>query len=408
MSKINENYAKLASGYLFPEINRRVRAFLDKNPGVEVMPLGIGDTTHPLAPSVVKAMRKAVGKLAGEKTYTGYGDEQGNKSLRAVISQYHKNMGADVAADEIFVSDGAKSDLSNLQGIFAKDVVVAVQDPVYPVYVDTNVIAGRTGPSNGKGGYEGIVYMVCDEGNGFFPQVPARKVDLIYLCSPNNPTGATATRAQLKSFVDYARKNGAIIIFDAAYNEYISDPSLPKSIYQIEGARECAIEVNSFSKSAGFTGVRLGWTVVPKNIVCDGAAHGRLNEIWNRRQTTMFNGAPNISQQGGLAALSDKGMRENAKIIAYYMNNAKVIMEGLESAGLRVFGGINAPYLWVKVPAAMKSWEFFDKVLSEAHVVCTPGSGFGAAGEGFARFTAFGNSRKVKRAVESIKKNLRL
>ncbi|MEK6957825.1 MAG: LL-diaminopimelate aminotransferase [archaeon] len=408
MVKTNPNYDKLVSGYLFPEINRRVNTFREKNRGVEVMHLGIGDTTHALAPSIVKAMHNAVEKLADEKTYTGYGDEQGNKELRKAIAEYYKNRGVELATDEVFVSDGAKCDLANMQSIFSQEAIIAVQDPVYPVYVDTNVIAGRTGALNPKGGFDGIVYMPCTEDNNFFPEVPRQKVDLVYLCSPNNPTGATATKQQLGKFVDYARKNKAIILFDAAYNEYISDSSLPKSIYQIKGAMECCIEINSFSKSAGFTGVRLGWTIVPKSVSCENAAPGKLNALWNRRQTTMFNGASNIAQEGGIASLSEKGIKENRKIIDYYMENARIIKKCFEGKGMKVFGGENAPYLWVKLPRGIKSWDFFDKLLAEAHVVCTPGSGFGSKGEGFVRLSAFGKRKETERAIESIKKNLKL
>ncbi len=407
MAKINSNYDKLAAGYLFPEIAKRTKAFVEKNPGVEVLRLGIGNTTEPLSPSVISGLQLGVGKLADAKTYTGYGDEQGDARLRKAIADFYSKRGVLLQPDEIFVSDGAKPDSANIQSIFSDSNVVAVQDPAYPVYVDTNVIAGRTGGHLGST-YEGIVYMPCNEQNGFFPEVPKIKVDLIYLCSPNNPTGAVATREQLSQFIDYARKNKAVIIFDAAYHSYISDESLPRSIYEIEGAKECAIEINSFSKSAGFTGVRLGWCIVPKSAVAEDAPAGKLNALWNRRQTTMFNGASNIVQEGGLAALSESGLAENQKVIDYYMENARIIRDGLKAKGFTVFGGTNAPYLWVKTPGGMKSWDFFDKMLSEAHVVTTPGSGFGPSGEGYFRVSAFGHRENIVKAVESIKSNLKV
>jgi LL-diaminopimelate aminotransferase len=317
-------------------------------------------------------------------------------------------MGVELLLDEVFVSDGAKCDVANVQSIFSQQAIIAVQDPVYPVYVDTNVIAGRTGENVG-GKYPKIVYMPCTEKNNFFPDLLKQKADLIYLCSPNNPTGAVATKQQLKNFVNYAKENKSIIIFDAAYNEFISDSSLPKSIYEIEGAKDCAIEVNSFSKMAGFTGVRLGWSVVPKNCVCEDEGIGKINSMWNRRQTTMFNGASNIAQDGGIACLTEQGMKENKEIINYYLENAKIIKRGLEEKGLKVVsGGTNAPYLWVKTPNEMNSWDFFDKMLSEAHVVVTPGAGFGPSGEGYFRVSAFGHRENILKAVESIRNNLKI
>lgn len=408
MAKINSNYNKLSAGYLFPEISRRVKAYSEKNPKVEVLRLGIGNTTEALPKGIIKSLHDSVDKLADVKTYSGYGDEQGNKSLRESIVNYYKDLGVEILSDEIFVSDGAKCDVANLQSIFSNDCVVAVQDPAYPVYVDTNVIAGRSGNNSGVT-YEGIIYMKCDESNNFFPSVPKEKVDLIYICSPNNPTGAVATKEQLKEFVDYALKNKSVIIFDAAYNEFISDSSLPKTIYSIPGAKKCAIEINSFSKSAGFTGVRLGWSIVPKSCVCEDASEGKLNSVWNRRQTTMFNGASNIVQDGGVAALSNSGLEECREIINYYMENARIIKKGLEAKGLIVVsGGVNAPYLWVKTSNKMSSWNFFDKMLNEAHVVITPGSGFGPSGEGYFRVSAFGHRENVLKAVENIKNNLKL
>ena len=407
MAKINQNYDKLAAGYLFPEIAKRTKAFIEKNPGVEVMRLGIGNTTEPLTPTLIKGLHFGVEKLADVKTYTGYGDEQGDARLRKAIAVGYAKLGVQLEMDEVFVSDGAKPDSANIQSIFGLDNVVAVQDPAYPVYVDSNVIAGRTGKANGST-YEKLVYMPCHEANGFFPDVPSTKVDLIYICSPNNPTGAVATKAQLKKFIDYARANKAVIIFDAAYYSFISDPTLPKSIYEMEGAKECAIELNSFSKSSGFTGVRLGWCIVPKTLVMEDAPAGRVNALWNRRQTTMFNGASNIVQEGGLSALSDEGLAENKKVIDYYMENARIIREGLISKGIIVYGGTNAPYLWAKTPNGMSSWDFFDKMLSEAHVVTTPGSGFGPAGEGYFRVSSFGHRENIVKAVESIKANLKV
>lgn len=407
MVRINENYNKLSSSYLFIEISKRTRAFAERNPGVKVMRLGIGNTTEPLTPSIIEGLRIGVNKLADVKTYTGYGDEQGDMRLRKAIADFYAGRGVTLAPEEIFISDGAKPDAANLQSIFNEKSVIAVQDPAYPVYVDSNVISGRTGNSRGVI-YEGIVYMPCTEQNGFFPEVPSQKVDIIYLCSPNNPTGAVATKEQLKKFIDYARKNRSVIIFDAAYHSFITDPSLPRSIYEVEGAMECAIEINSFSKSSGFTGVRLGWSAVPNALVVEGTEAGRVNSLWNRRQTTMFNGASNIAQEGGLVAISKSGMTENQAIIDGYMANAKVIKEGLVQKGLKVFGGANAPYLWVKTPSNMTSWEFFDKMLSEAHVIVTPGSGFGPSGEGYIRVSAFGHKEDIKEAVESIRANLKL
>ncbi len=407
MVTTNENYDKLSPNYLFVEIARRAKSFSEKNPGVKILKLGIGNTTEPLSPTVIKGLRLGVDKLADVKTYTGYGDEQGDARLRKSIADFYSRRSVSLAPDEIFISDGAKSDAANIQSIFGLRSVVAVQDPAYPVYVDSNVIAGRTGPSKGTT-YDGMVYMPCTEQNGFFPDPPSQKVDLIYLCSPNNPTGAVATKEQLGTFVDYARKNKAVIIFDAAYSSFISDPKLPRSIYEAEGAKECSIEVNSFSKSSGFTGVRLGWAAVPKALVVEKTQPGKINSLWNRRQTTMFNGASNIAQEGGLAAISEQGVKENQAVIDGYMTNARKIKECLVQKGLRVFGGVNAPYLWVRTPNNMSSWEFFDKILNEANVVVTPGSGFGPSGEGYVRLSAFGHREDILEAVESIKERLAL
>jgi LL-diaminopimelate aminotransferase len=406
MATLNANYDKIQAGYLFPEIGRRTRAYAAEHPDVDVFRLGIGDTTEPLSASVVAAMRAAVDRLADASTYTGYGDDSlGEPPLREAIAQRYAGYGASIDADEVCVSDGAKPDSANIQSIFGVDNVVAVQDPAYPVYVDSNVIAGRTGTGT-DGQYDGLVYMPCTEANDFFPALPEEKVDLIYICSPNNPTGAVATKNQLKSFVDYARANKAVIIYDSAYAAFISDPDLPRSIYEIDGATECAIELNSFSKEAGFTGVRLGWTIVPKALVCEGSEPGQIHQRWCRRQNTMFNGAANVVQAGGLAVLSEQGQQECAKLVAYYMNNARVIKAGLEEVGLTVFGGVNAPYIWMKTPNGLTSWEFFDEMLHKANVVGTPGSGFGPSGEGYFRLSAFGNADNVLRAVESIKANI--
>ncbi len=408
MARINENYQLLAAGYLFPEIARRMRSFQGDNPQADIKKLGIGNTTEALTPAILAGLHDGVDRLGKIESYSGYGDEQGNSDLRDdLVSFYKKTRSVDISSDEFFISDGAKPDSGNIQSIFSTDSIVAVQDPAYPVYVDSNVIAGRTeGFDETIGKYKGFVYMPCNESNGFIPEVPKQHVDLIYLCSPNNPTGAVATKEQLKGFVDYAREHKAVIIFDAAYSEYISDPSYPKTIFEIEGAKECAIEINSFSKFAGFTGVRLGWCIVPKDLVVDGSEAGVVNSLWNRRQCTFFNGASNIVQAGGKAVLSEAGLKECYALIAYYMENARIIRDGLQALGLTVFGGDNAPYLWVQAPNGLSSWEFFDKLLNEAWVVGTPGVGFGPAGEGYFRLSAFGHREDILAAVESIQKNL--
>lgn len=410
MATINTNYKKLAAGYLFPEIARRMRSFQEENPEAQIKRLGIGNTTEALTPAVLSGLHDGVNRLGDVSTYSGYGDEQGSRDLRAALADfYEKTRGVDIREDEFFVSDGAKPDSGNIQSIFGSDSIIAFQDPAYPVYVDSNVIAGRTSGFDEKiGRYRDFVYMPCNAENGFIPEVPTQKVDLLYLCSPNNPTGAVATKEQLKAFVDYARANRAVIIFDAAYAEYISDPDLPKTIFEIEGAKECAIEINSFSKFAGFTGVRLGWSIVPKELVVEGTQPGEVHDLWFRRQCTFFNGASNIVQAGGLAALSPQGLKECYGLIAYYMENARIIRDGLTSIGLTVYGGDNAPYLWLKVPDGMTSWGFFDKLLSEAWVVGTPGVGFGPAGEGFFRLSAFGHRDDIIEAVDSIKEHVTL
>ena len=408
MATLNGNFSNLQAGYLFPEIAKRTSEFAAKNPDAKLLRLGIGDTSEPLAPSVIARLRDAVDEMSKVETYSGYSDDsRGTSELREALAGRYAAYGVELATDEIFVGDGAKSDSANIQSLFGDGNVVAVQDPAYPVYVDSNVIAGKAGAGT-NGQYDGLVYMPCTEDNDFFPTLPSEKVDLIYLCSPNNPTGAVATLHQLKTFVDYARENRAVIIFDSAYASFISDPRLPRSIYEVEGAKECAIEINSFSKEAGFTGVRLGWTIVPQDLVCEDGAAGQLNDMWSRRQNTMFNGASNIVQAGGEAVLSEQGQAECKEIIAYYMANARCIKDCIEGLGITCYGGVNAPYIWMKTPGGVSSWEFFDKLLGETHVVGTPGSGFGPGGEGYFRLSAFGHREDIDRAVESIQKNLKL
>lgn len=409
MVRLSADYDKLAAGYLFPEIARRARAFTERNPSVRLLRMGIGDTTEPLTPTVVRGLHAGVDRLANRQTYTGYGDYEGELALRTAIAEDYARRGATVHTDEIFVSDGAKPDTGNIQSIFSRDARVAVQDPAYPVYVDTNVIGGRAGTYDPERAlYDRLLYMPCSEENGFFPEPPSESADLIYLCSPNNPTGAVATREQLARFVAYARERRAVILFDAAYRDYIRDPSLPHSIYEIEGARECAIEFYSLSKGAGFTGVRLGWAVLPKTLVVDDAEPGKANRLWMRRQSTFFNGASNIVQAGALAALSPEGRQECAQMVDYYMANASLIRTGLTQMGLTCFGGDNAPYIWLRTPGNMRSWDFFDKLINEAHVVGTPGSGFGPSGEGYFRLSAFGRREDIEAAVRSVQTNLRL
>ncbi|MFA7672076.1 MAG: LL-diaminopimelate aminotransferase [Sphaerochaetaceae bacterium] len=407
MATINQNFNKLAGGYLFPEIARRANAYQNENPQKVLYRLGIGNTTEALTPSVIKAMAQKVEDLSKRETYSGYGDEQGDKALREAISDFYKKREISLAADEIFISDGAKSDAANIQSLFATDNIVAIQNPAYPVYVDTNVVSGRSSDyDQKKNQYSKFVYLSGTKENNFFSPPPKEKVDLIYLCSPNNPTGAVATKEQLQQYVDYAKKQRAIIIFDAAYSEYISDADLPKSIYEIPGAYECAIEINSFSKFAGFTGVRVGWSVVPKKTVVENSVEGELNRHWFRRQVTFFNGASNISQAGALAVLSDEGLAEAKELIGYYMENARIIREALETLNLVVFGGDNAPYLWVETPNNLDSWQFFDQLLNQCQVIATPGVGFGSEGQNYVRFSAFGHRENILAAVKSIKENL--
>jgi len=409
MTKINENFLKLQAGYLFPEIGRRKRAFQEANPDAEIISMGIGDVTQPLAPAVIEAMKKAVDEMGRKETFRGYDDSGiGYEFLRTAIKENDfKSRGVDIDIDEIIVSDGAKCDTGNMQEVFGLDNVVAVSDPVYPVYVDTNVMAGRTGGPAEQGKYEGIVYMPCTEENNFVPDLPKEKVDLIYLCFPNNPTGAVATKEQLEKWVDYARLNKAIILFDAAYEAFISDPDIPHSIYEIDGAKEVAIEFRSFSKTAGFTGLRCAFTIVPKQLKAytnDGRAV-EVAPIWKRRHCTKFNGVSYVTQAGAAAVYSPEGKEQNRQIIDIYMANAKLIRETLSRLGYTVYGGLNAPYIWLKTPNGVSSWEFFDTLLNKAHVVGTPGAGFGSAGEGYFRLTAFATPDNVKEALERIAAN---
>lgn len=403
MALINENFLKLQAGYLFPEIGRRVRAFKAQNPNAKVISLGIGDVTQPLAPAVTKAMKKAVAEMAKRQTFRGYGPEQGYDFLiDAIIKNDFNSRGVKLDKTEVFVSDGAKCDTGNIQEIFGLDNTVAVTDPVYPVYVDTNVMAGRAGNPTQTGQFDRIVYMPCTAENNFVPALPTTKVDLIYLCYPNNPTGAVATKEQLKKWVDYARANRAIIFFDAAYEAFITDPAVPHSIYEIEGAKDVAIEFRSFSKTAGFTGVRCAFIVVPKQLKAY-TKEGRaveVNPIWNRRHTTKFNGASYISQAGAAVVYTPEGQKQCRKIINLYMKNAAAIRKSLTKLGFKVYGGVNAPYIWLKTPNNLSSWELFDLLLNKAHLVGTPGSGFGPSGEGYFRLTAFGNPDDVKEAMQ--------
>lgn len=405
MATINNHYLKLKAGYLFPEIARRVNAFADANPTAQIIRLGIGDVTEPLPEACRTAMIKAVEEMGDRASFKGYGPEQGYGWLREKIAaQDFQARGCDVDASEIFVSDGSKCDCGNILDIFGHDNTIAVTDPVYPVYVDTNVMAGHTGEANEKGEYGGLIYLPITAENHFTATIPSQKVDLIYLCFPNNPTGATATREHLQAWVDYARANGSIIFFDAAYEAFITDPTIPHSIYEIAGARECAIEFRSFSKNAGFTGTRCAFTVVPKNLTAK-AADGsdvELWKLWNRRQSTKFNGVSYIVQRGAEAAYSPEGQTQIRALVSFYMENARIIREQLTVAGIAVYGGVNAPYVWVKTPHGLSSWDFFDKLLHTCHVVGTPGSGFGAAGEGYFRISAFNSRENVEAAMKRI------
>ncbi len=410
MALVNEHYLKLKAGYLFPEIGRRVKAFAEANPAAKIIRLGIGDVTCPLPPALVKAFHDAVDEMADEKTFKGYGPEQGYDFLiNTIIEKSYKPLDVSLKTSEMFISDGSKCDTANILDIFAMENVGAIGDPVYPVYNDTNVMIGRTGEANEQGYYKGLVYMPCTEANGFNPAFPEQEVDIVYLCFPNNPTGAVATREQLKGWVDYALKHNAVIFFDAAYEAFITDPAIPHSVYEIEGAKKCAIEFRSFSKTAGFTGVRCALTVVPEELTAHTAAGEpiQLNRLWNRRQSTKFNGVSYPVQKAAAAVYSDAGWPQVKQVIDYYMGNARIIREGLAEAGLMVYGGVNAPYIWLKTPGGLSSWDFFDRLLNECNVVGTPGSGFGPSGEGFFRLSAFGNRDNVIEAVERIKKNLK-
>jgi LL-diaminopimelate aminotransferase len=403
MVKINENYLKLPGSYLFSTIAKKVNAYIEANPDKKVIRLGIGDVTQPLAPAIVDALHGAVEEMGSADTFHGYAPDLGYGFLRETIAKEdYTSRGCQIEADEIFVSDGAKSDCGNIQEIFDENCTIAVCDPVYPVYVDSNVMAGRTGEYDEvTGKWSNVIYMPCTAENKFVPELPEKTPDIIYLCVPNNPTGTTLTRDQLKVWVDYANKNGAVILYDAAYEAYIAEDEVPHTIYEIEGAKTCAIEFRSFSKNAGFTGVRLGFTVIPKELIRGGVA---LHALWARRHGTKFNGAPYIIQKAGMAVYSEEGKAQLKDQVAYYMRNAKVIYDGLKEAGCEVYGGVNAPYIWLKVPAGMTSWEFFDLLLEEASVVGTPGSGFGPSGEGYFRLTAFGTYENTVEAIERLKK----
>ena len=411
MAHINDNYLKLRAGYLFTEIACRVKAFQAAHPAAKIIRLGIGDVTQPLAPAVVRALHAAVDEMAKAETFRGYGPEPGYEFLTELIAANdYGERGVRMSADEVFVSDGGKSDSANIQEIFAADGVVAVMDPVYPVYVDSNVMAGRAGAPDDAGRYGALVYLPCTADNGFQPALPSRHVDLIYLCYPNNPTGAVMTREALGRWIDYARRERAVILYDAAYEAYVREPGVPRSIYEVEGAREVAIEFRSFSKTAGFTGTRCAFTIVPKELQGRSAAGEAvgLNGLWLRRQSTKFNGVPYIVQQAAAAVYTEEGRRQVREQIDYYMDNARIIRAGVEAVGLTAYGGRNAPYIWLKTPPGLGSWEFFDKLLNEAHVVGTPGAGFGPSGEGYFRLTAFGRRDQTEEAVDRIKQRLTL
>lgn len=402
MITLNHDYLKLRGSYLFSEIARRVAAYSAQHPDEKIIRLGIGDVTRPLPPSVITALHSAVDEMAHEETFRGYAPDLGYEFLRNAIAEHdYKKRGCDIRPDEVFVSDGAKSDSGNIQEIFGADCTVAVCDPVYPVYVDTNVMSGRAGDYDEASGlWSRIIYMPCTAENGFAPQLPEEIPDLIYLCFPNNPTGSTVTKEVLQTWVDFANEHGSVIIYDAAYEAYISEEDIPHSIYECEGARTCAIEIRSFSKNAGFTGLRLGFTVIPRDLVREGV---QVHSLWARRHGTKFNGAPYIVQRAGEAIYTPQGQSEVRELVGYYMTNASYILDGLKEAGYTVSGGVNAPYIWLKTPDGMSSWEFFDYLLARAHVVGTPGAGFGPSGEGYFRLTAFGAHEATKEAIERIK-----
>lgn len=402
MATINDNYLKLPGSYLFAEIARRVAAYKEANPDADIIRLGIGDVTQPLPQVCIEAMHKAVDDQAKAETFHGYGPEQGYSFLtEAIIKNNYTDRGIEIAPDEIFVSDGSKSDCGNIQEIFGTANKVAITDPVYPVYLDTNVMAGRTGTLQEDGHFEGVVYLPCTAENNFAPSLPTEKVDMIYLCCPNNPTGTTLSRAELTKWVNYAKENDAVILFDAAYAAYITEDDVPRSIYEIPGTKDVAIEFRSFSKTAGFTGTRCGYTIVPKTVTGRAADGSRVpfNKLWNRRHTTKFNGTAYIVQRGAAAIYTEEGKKQVKELVSYYMENARIIREGLKSVGIKAYGGVNAPYIWLKTPDNMSSWDFFDKLLHEVNIVGTPGAGFGPCGEGYFRLTAFGSRENTERAV---------
>ena len=408
MVNINENYLKLKAGYLFPEITKRVNTFLDSNPKNELIKLGIGDVTEPLPEACIKAMMNAVEDMGCRQKFKGYGPEQGYSWLREKIAYHDFQLrGCDIDSSEIFISDGSKCDTGNILDIFGKNNKIAITDPVYPVYVDTNVMSGNTGYINAENRYDDLIYLPIKEENNFVAQIPDIKVDLIYLCFPNNPTGAVATKDYLKSWVDYARFNNSIILFDAAYEAFITDESLPHSIYEIEGAKDCAIEFRSFSKNAGFTGTRCAFTVVPKTLMANTANNSKIKiwDMWNRRQSTKFNGVSYIIQRGAEAVYSEEGKKQVDCLVRFYLENAKIIREQLGTTKLnQVYGGIHSPYIWLKNPGGMSSWEFFDELLQKVNIVGTPGSGFGSSGEGYFRISAFNSRENIEKAMKRIKK----
>lgn len=406
MVRINENFLKLKAGYLFPEIARRVSAFAEANPGADIIKLGIGDVTEPLPPAIVSAMHSAIDELASRSSFQGYGPEQGYAFLREPIAEHdYASRGVNVSADEIFISDGSKCDTGNILDILGEGNRVAITDPVYPVYVDTNVMAGNTGPADDSGRFADLVYLPVTEANEFVPELPSAPVDVIYLCYPNNPTGTVASRETLQAWVDFARSNGSLLLFDAAYEAFVSDDAVPRSIFEIDGAREVAIEFRSFSKNAGFTGVRCAFTVVPKELKVKASSgeNVSLHQLWNRRQSTKFNGASYVVQKGAAAAYTPEGREQIRGLIDFYMTNARLLREGLEAVGIRVFGGVHAPYVWLSTPGDLSSWEFFDRLLEKGHLVGTPGSGFGASGEGYFRLSAFNSRENVESAIERFK-----
>ncbi|SHJ61819.1 LL-diaminopimelate aminotransferase apoenzyme [Rubritalea squalenifaciens DSM 18772] len=409
MASINDNFLKLKAGYLFPEIGRRVAAYAEANPdkASQLIRCGIGDVTEPLPLAVREAMHKAVDELGCRDTFRGYGPEQGYDFLRKAVAD-NAYAGLDISADDIFVSDGSKCDTGNILDIFGKGNTIAITDPVYPVYVDTNVMIGNTGEADESGRYEGLVYLECNAENNFVPAIPEEKVDIVYLCYPNNPTGASATREQLQAWVDYALKNDTIILYDAAYEAFIQDPDVPKSIYEIEGAKNCALEFRSFSKNGGFTGVRCGYIVIPETVTGTSSTGEKvaIKKLWSRRTSTKFNGASYPVQRGAEAVYSEEGKKQVQELITHYMGNAKLLREACTEIGLKVFGGENAPYVWVACPEGVTSWDMFDKMLEEANVVITPGSGFGAAGEGYFRISAFNSRANVEEVCRRLKTHL--